>query len=107
MRLDHVSRADSSQLLGPSSALSTDGADVQAAVLSGAAFYTRTSLGAPCRTSRAGEVDRGRLPACVLCPAFCDGLDRGNLGRGRRSPAPQDLASAAAGRDSFRDLAGE
>src|SRR5580704_2216308 len=95
-RLDHVSRADPPQLLGPPGALGADGAVVQAAVLRGIVVYARTALGAACRARRAGKMDRVRLSACLLDPAFCDGLDGRDLGRRGRSPATEDLAGAAA-----------
>ncbi len=105
--LDHVSRANPAQLLGPSSALGAHGALVQAAVLYRASLHPRPSLGSVCRARRADKMDRGRLRAWLLDPALCDGLDGGYLGAWRRSPAPENLAGAAAGCCPFRGLARE
>src|SRR5438552_6867851 len=106
-RFDHVSGADISRLLGPPSALGTNSAIVQAAVLRGTAFYAGTALGAACGSCRACEVDCGRLSARVFGAAFCGGLDSRSLGCWRRSATPQILAGAPAGRNPLRDLAGE
>src|SRR5712692_1294011 len=105
--MDHVSRTNPPQLLGPSSALGSDSAAVQAAVLCRVAFYARPALGGVCRPRHAGKMDRGLLSSCIFGPAFCDGLDGGYLGRWGRSVAPEDLARPAAGRHPFRCLARE
>jgi len=59
-------------------------------------FTARTALGSACRPRRAGKMDRGRLSACVLDPAFCDGLDGGDLGRRGTKSCDGRLAGAAA-----------
>ena len=64
-------------------------------------------MGSARRTRCACEMDRGRLSACLLDPAFCDGLDGGDLGRRGRSAAPEGLAGAAAGCDPFLDMGGK